>query len=246
MQIGKAIQGAMNDQIHKELESAYLYLAMSAYFSGTNHPGAASWMRAQAREEVGHAMKFTDFVEDRGGSIALRALAAPPATFASPLAAFEAAAEHEAVVSASINALFELASKEKDYADPGAAAVVHHRAGGGGEDQPADRGHAPADRHQHLRPLHVRPRAGPPRTGRLTPDPLQRRTSLMRIAFLGLGAIGTPMAVHVAKQHQLTVWNRTGTRATAFAAAHACAVAATPREAAAGAEVIITCLPTSS
>ena len=116
MQIGKAIQAAMNDQIHKELESAYLYLAMSAYFSGTNHPGAASWMRAQAREEVGHAMKFTDFVEDRGGSIALRALAAPPATFASPLAAFEAAAEHEAVVSASINALFELASKEKDYA----------------------------------------------------------------------------------------------------------------------------------
>ena len=49
----------------------------------------------------------------------------------------------------------------------------------------------------------------------------------MRIAFLGLGAIGTPMAVHVAKQHQLTVWNRTGTRATSFAAAHACAVAAT-------------------
>ena len=68
----------------------------------------------------------------------------------------------------------------------------------------------------------------------------------MRIAFLGLGAIGTPMAVHVAKQHQLTVWNRTGARATAFAAAHACAVAATPREAAAGAEVIITCLPTST
>ncbi|HOX20615.1 MAG TPA: NAD(P)-dependent oxidoreductase [Gemmatimonadales bacterium] len=68
----------------------------------------------------------------------------------------------------------------------------------------------------------------------------------MRIAFLGLGAIGTPMAVHVAKQHQLTVWNRTGTRAAAFAAAHACAVAATPREAAAGAEVVITCLPTSS
>ena len=68
----------------------------------------------------------------------------------------------------------------------------------------------------------------------------------MRIAFLGLGAIGTPMAVHVAKQHQLTVWNRTGARATAFADANACAVAATPREAAAGAEVIITCLPTST
>lgn len=67
----------------------------------------------------------------------------------------------------------------------------------------------------------------------------------MRIAFLGLGAIGTPMAVHVAKIHQLTVWNRTAAKATAFAAVHACAVAATPREAAAGAEVVITCLPTS-
>ncbi len=69
---------------------------------------------------------------------------------------------------------------------------------------------------------------------------------MMRIAFLGLGAIGTPMAVHVAKAHELTVWNRTGSRATAFAGAHACAVAATPREAVAGAEVVITCLPTSA
>ena len=68
----------------------------------------------------------------------------------------------------------------------------------------------------------------------------------MRIAFLGLGAIGTPMAVHVARQHQLTVWNRTGARAAAFAAAHACTAAATPREAASGAEVVITCLPTST
>jgi ferritin len=116
MQIGKAIQGAMNDQIHKELESAYLYLGMSAYFNGINQPGAASWMRVQAREEVGHGMKFTDFVEDRGGTVVLKALAAPPKTFASSLAAFEAAAEHEAVVSASIHALYELAAKEKDYA----------------------------------------------------------------------------------------------------------------------------------
>jgi len=67
----------------------------------------------------------------------------------------------------------------------------------------------------------------------------------MRISFLGLGAIGTPMAVHLARQHELTVWNRTGSRAEAFAAAHPCTVAGTPREAAAGAEVVLTCLPTS-
>ena len=68
----------------------------------------------------------------------------------------------------------------------------------------------------------------------------------MRIAFLGLGAIGTPMAVHVARDNQLTVWNRTAAKATAFARQYPCTVAATPREAAAGAEVVITCFPTSS
>lgn len=68
----------------------------------------------------------------------------------------------------------------------------------------------------------------------------------MRVAFLGLGAIGAPMAVHLAKAHQLTVWNRTRERADAFAAGNACTVAATPREAALNAEVVITCLPTSA
>lgn len=67
----------------------------------------------------------------------------------------------------------------------------------------------------------------------------------MKIAFLGLGAIGRPMAVHLARLHQLTVWNRTAERARSFAAEHPARVAATPREAAAGAEVVITCLPTS-
>jgi len=116
MKIGPAIQGAMNDQIHKELESAYGYLAMSAYFSNHNYPGAASWMRIQSREEMGHATKFIDFMEDRGGTVVLRALSAPAAEFASPLAAFEAAVEQEALVSASIYRLYELAAKEKDYA----------------------------------------------------------------------------------------------------------------------------------
>ncbi len=116
MQIGKAVEAAMNDQIHKELESAYQYLAMSAYFSSINQPGSASWMRIQGQEELAHAMKFIDFVEDRGGTIVYRALAAPPTTFDSPLAAFEAAVKQEGTVSASINALFELTAKEKDYA----------------------------------------------------------------------------------------------------------------------------------
>jgi 3-hydroxyisobutyrate dehydrogenase len=69
----------------------------------------------------------------------------------------------------------------------------------------------------------------------------------MRIGFAGLGAIGTPMAERLATTHQLTVWNRTGATAEAFAAAHpGVAVARTPRELASGVEAVLTCLPTSA
>jgi 3-hydroxyisobutyrate dehydrogenase len=67
----------------------------------------------------------------------------------------------------------------------------------------------------------------------------------MRISFLGLGAIGRPMAAHLAVQSSLTVWNRTAERAREFATRHGAVAALTPREAATNAEVVITCLPTS-
>lgn len=68
----------------------------------------------------------------------------------------------------------------------------------------------------------------------------------MRIAFLGLGAIGRPMATHLARQpFDLAVWNRTAARAAELAARPGVRQAGTPAEAAAGAEVVVTCLPTS-
>lgn len=67
----------------------------------------------------------------------------------------------------------------------------------------------------------------------------------MNLAFLGLGAIGRPMAVHLARAHRLTVWNRTARTAEEFAREHGCRAAATPADAVRGAEVVLTCLPTS-
>ncbi|MGH7718967.1 MAG: NAD(P)-dependent oxidoreductase [Gemmatimonadaceae bacterium] len=74
---------------------------------------------------------------------------------------------------------------------------------------------------------------------------------MTRIAFLGLGAIGAPMARHLtAAPFELSVWNRTHAKAVAFAAdcpeRSAVRVATTPADAARGAEVVITCLPTSA
>lgn len=69
---------------------------------------------------------------------------------------------------------------------------------------------------------------------------------MKRVAFLGLGAIGAPMAEHLAlPSFELTVWNRTRAKADKFAASHSASVAATPAEAVRGAEIVVTCLPSS-
>ena len=67
----------------------------------------------------------------------------------------------------------------------------------------------------------------------------------MKVAFLGLGAIGAPMAAHLCEPFELTVWNRTREKADAFAREHTAQVASTPAEATRGAEFTITCLPSS-
>ena len=68
----------------------------------------------------------------------------------------------------------------------------------------------------------------------------------MKIAFLGLGDIGALMASHLTRDpFDLVVWNRTAAKAEAFAREHSVRVARTPAEAVAGADVVITCLPSS-
>jgi ferritin len=110
------IEKALNDQINKEMFSCNLYLAMSAWFDAANLEGFAHWMRVQAREEWGHAMKLFGYVVQRGGRATVGAVAAPAQEWASPLATYKAAYEHECGISASLNALFELATAEKDWA----------------------------------------------------------------------------------------------------------------------------------
>ena len=110
------IRDAMNDQIQRELESAYIYLSMAAYFESSNLAGFAHWMKAQAQEEQTHAMKFFDFIYDRGGRVMLQAIPQPPADFVSPLDVFEKALAHEQKITGHINDLYALAVQEKDYA----------------------------------------------------------------------------------------------------------------------------------
>lgn len=113
--LSKALQEAINEQLKNELYSGYLYLSMSAYCEAINLPGFAHWMRLQSQEEVSHAMKFFDYLNDRDSHVVLQAIDQPPTDFKSPLDIFQRALEHEQKVTAMIHQLYELAVKENDY-----------------------------------------------------------------------------------------------------------------------------------
>lgn len=114
--ISKKVEKAFNQQINEEMYSAYLYLAMSAYFTDLNLDGFANWMRIQAQEEMTHAMKFFDHIHDRDGEVTLKPIKGAEKTWKTPLEAFEAALEHEKYISGCINDLVTLAIKENDHA----------------------------------------------------------------------------------------------------------------------------------
>ncbi len=114
--LSKKMEKALNGQINAELYSSYLYLSMSSYFQSVNLPGFANWMRIQAQEELVHAMKFYDYVNERSGRVVLDSVEGPPSKWPSPLAAFEHVSQHEKKVTGLINNLVNLAIKERDHA----------------------------------------------------------------------------------------------------------------------------------
>lgn len=114
--LSKKMEEALNKQVNAELFSSYLYLAMAADFEAKNLPGFAHWLKLQAKEENGHALKLYEYINDRRSRVTLAAIAAPPAEWATPLAAFEAVLAHEQKVTGLIHKLVELAAAEKDNA----------------------------------------------------------------------------------------------------------------------------------
>ncbi len=110
------INKALNEQINREVFSAYLYFSMCAYFDSINLKGFSNWMRVQAQEELFHANKFFSFVLERGGKVELEAIEKPQVIWKSPLDAFGAAYNHEIFISTSINNIVALTLEEKDFA----------------------------------------------------------------------------------------------------------------------------------
>ncbi|NOZ93207.1 MAG: ferritin [Acidobacteria bacterium] len=114
--LSPTIQKALNEQIHAEFFSSYLYLAVAAWFNDQHLDGFAAWFEAQAKEELEHGIKLFHHIMDRGGTVVLEAVDKPKAGWENPSEAVKAVLEHERYITGRINALADLATKENDHA----------------------------------------------------------------------------------------------------------------------------------
>ncbi len=114
--LNKKIEKAFNIQLNNELFSSYLYLAMAAYLEDKNLKGMASWQQKKAQEEITHAMKFYNYINDKGGRVTLYKIETPKGEYNSITQVFEEGYKHECKITKNIYELATLSEKEKDYA----------------------------------------------------------------------------------------------------------------------------------
>ena len=112
----KRMEASLNEQINKEIYSAYLYMAMAGYSAELGLNGCKNWFNIQVKEELSHAEKFYNYVIEQGGRVVLDAIAAPPKDFGSIIGAFEETLKHEKNVTTSIKELVRIAREEVDVA----------------------------------------------------------------------------------------------------------------------------------
>ncbi len=109
------VRELLNQQINKELYSAYLYLDFSNYFSEKGLDGFANWYMIQAQEERDHAMLFYQYLQNNNEKVTLDAIAKPDKELTSPMAVLQAGLEHEEYVTSLINDIYAAAYEVKDF-----------------------------------------------------------------------------------------------------------------------------------
>lgn len=114
--LSNELEQHLNDHLNLEFASAHLYLSMSAYLQNQNLPGYAHWMYLQYQEEVQHAMKLFNYINDRGGRVRLDEVPAPAQDWESILHLAQATLKHEQMISGAINQLVAKAMELHDFA----------------------------------------------------------------------------------------------------------------------------------
>jgi len=113
--ISKKVEEAINLQIKEEEHSSRIYLAMASWCEANGYPGAASFFYRQTLEERFQALKFSQYVNERGGHAVLKSLPEPISKFNHIIDLFKETLKHEEFITSCINNLYEVTGQEKDF-----------------------------------------------------------------------------------------------------------------------------------
>lgn len=113
--INEKIAELINDQVNKELYSAYLYLDFANYYEAEGLDGFAHWYQIQAQEERDHAMMMRRYLIDNGVRVTFAAIAQPDKKLEKPADPLNAGYEHEQYVTSLINNIYAEAFALKDF-----------------------------------------------------------------------------------------------------------------------------------
>jgi ferritin len=113
--VTKIVEKSINEQIKREEHSSRIYLAMASWAERNGLPGAANWLYVQTEEERIHMLKLVHYLNDRDGAAVIPALDAPVSNFKSLTDVFQQVLKHEIYISESINELYAVCIREKDF-----------------------------------------------------------------------------------------------------------------------------------
>ncbi len=111
----QSVHQLLNNQIQKELYSAYLYLHFANHFEEEGLKGFANWYRVQAQEERDHAMLFMQYMQNNDLKVTLLAIDQPDTPLEDNMDPLVAGLQHEQYVTALIHAIYDAAHEAKDY-----------------------------------------------------------------------------------------------------------------------------------
>ena len=113
--LNEKIAKLMNEQINKELYSAYLYLEFANKLEDDGLNGFANWYFIQAQEEKDHALILRNYLIDNSVKVALDTINKPTDSFKTVEEILRAGLAHEEFISASINNIYGEAFALKDF-----------------------------------------------------------------------------------------------------------------------------------
>ena len=113
--LNEKVSELLNDQINKELYSAYLYLDFSNFYQEEGLDGFANWYMIQAQEERDHAMLMMQYLQNNGCKVVLEAVAKPDKELKDKLEVLKFGLEHEQYVTSLIHNIYDAAYSVRDF-----------------------------------------------------------------------------------------------------------------------------------